>query len=55
MVDVQAATSSDNLEPVDLILVLVKSFDTAEAMRASMNLLGPETMVISLQNGLGHE
>ena len=55
VVDVQAATSSDNLEPVDLILVLVKSFDTAEAMRASMNLLGPETMVISLQNGLGQE
>ena len=55
VVDVQAATSSDNLGPVDLILVLVKSFDTAEAMRASMNLLGPETMVISLQNGLGQE
>ena len=55
VVDVHAVTSSDNLGPVDLILVLVKSFDTAEAMRASMNFLGPETMVISLQNGLGQE
>ena len=55
MVDVQAVVSSDNLTPVDLVLVLVKSFHTEEAMRASMNLLGPESMIISLQNGLGQE
>ena len=55
VVDVQAAISSDNLEPVDLVLVLVKSFHTEKAMGASMNLLGPKTVVISLQNGLGQE
>ena len=40
--------------PVDLLLVLVKSFHTAEAMQSALCLLGPETVVLSLQNGLGH-
>ena len=40
--------------PADLLLVLVKSFHTAEAMHSALGLLGPETVVLSLQNGLGH-
>lgn len=40
---------------VELIIVLVKSFHTGEAMRAATSLLGPETAVLSLQNGIGHE
>ncbi len=40
---------------VDLVVVLVKSFHTGEAMAAAMSLLGPDTVVMSLQNGLGHE
>ena len=55
VVDIRAATSSANLEPVELIVVLVKSFHTEEAIKGCLNLLGPETMVLSLQNGLGHE
>ena len=54
-INVRAATRSTNLQPVDLIVVLVKSFDTEDAMRATTNLIGPETTVLSLQNGLGHE
>ena len=41
--------------PVDLVLVLVKSFHTHEAISAAKPLIGPNTVVLSLQNGLGHE
>lgn len=40
---------------VDLLVVLVKSFHTEEAMRSALGLLNPQTAVLSLQNGLGHE
>jgi 2-dehydropantoate 2-reductase len=40
---------------VDVVIVLVKSFHTREAMASSTALVGPQTVVISLQNGLGHE
>ncbi len=40
---------------MDLIIVLVKSPQTAEAIAAAAPIIGPATMVMSLQNGLGHE
>jgi 2-dehydropantoate 2-reductase len=49
-----AAGVSPASGPADLLLVLVKSFHTAEAMHSALGLLGPETVVLSLQNGLGH-
>ena len=54
-VAVRAATTAAPAGRVDLVIVLVKSFHTAEAMQAATSLLGPETVVLSLQNGLGHE
>ena len=54
-VHVSAATSAKGLGPADLVIVLVKSFHTEEAMRAAHNLVGAGTAVLSLQNGLGHE
>jgi len=50
-----AATGALGLGPVDLVLVLVKSFHTHEAMASALELVGPQTVVLSLQNGLGHE
>jgi 2-dehydropantoate 2-reductase len=35
--------------------VLVKSFHTDQAMAGALALMGPQTDVLSLQNGLGHE
>jgi len=35
--------------------VLVKSFHTQAAISGAMSLIGPQTVVMSLQNGLGHE
>ena len=55
VVKTHAVTSAAGLHPVDLVIVLVKSFHTQQAMSNALNLVGPETVVLSLQNGLGHE
>jgi 2-dehydropantoate 2-reductase len=41
--------------PIDLVIVLVKSFHTREAIESAKAILGKDTLVLSLQNGLGHE
>ncbi len=59
VISIQAAcTAQEMLKQAgvaDLILVLVKSFHTAEAIRSAQCIVGPHTLVLSLQNGLGHE
>jgi len=52
---VRATTRAAETGAVDLVVVLVKSFDTESAMRGALDLVGPDTRVLSLQNGLGHE
>jgi len=54
-VKVRAATRAAEVGAVDLVVVLVKSFHTDSAMRGALDLIGPDTLVLSLQNGLGHE
>jgi 2-dehydropantoate 2-reductase len=58
-VRVLAVTSAAGVDsasgPADLLIVLVKSFHTEEAMRSAVSLVGSQTVVLSLQNGLGHE
>jgi 2-dehydropantoate 2-reductase len=54
-VQVQAATHAEGVGPVDLVIVLVKSFQTREAIAGAKALIGERTVVLSLQNGLGHE
>jgi 2-dehydropantoate 2-reductase len=51
----RAATSAAGQSPVDCAIVLVKSAQTRDAVSAAMSLIGPNTCVLSLQNGLGHE
>lgn len=41
--------------PVDLLVVLVKSFHTDVAIASALPIVGAQTIVLSLQNGLGHE
>jgi 2-dehydropantoate 2-reductase len=55
VVKTTATTSAQGLTPVDLLIVLVKSFHTEVAMSAATHLVAPHTAVLSLQNGLGHE
>lgn len=54
-IKVEVATDYNEVGPVDLIIVLVKSASTREAVQAAGPLIGDETLAISLQNGLGNE
>jgi 2-dehydropantoate 2-reductase len=54
-VAVRAATRAEAVGPAEWVLVLVKSFDTEAAIASARALIGPQTAVLSLQNGLGHE
>ncbi len=55
VVIVAAATDARGLAPADLVVVLVKSFHTAAAIEGYKSAVGEKTIVMSLQNGLGHE
>lgn len=55
VVRARAAQSCAGLSTVDLLIVLVKSFDTRTAIEGAMDVVGTDTTVLSLQNGLGHE
>jgi len=54
-VAVNATTRCAEVGVVDLVIVLVKSFHTREAIAGAAPLIGEHTVVLSLQNGLGHE
>lgn len=55
IVKVRAAPDCSGLAPADLVIVLVKSFHTRSAIEGARGILGPGTVVMSLQNGMGHE
>lgn len=48
-------TTPDGIGLVDLVIVLCKAFDTAKTIEEARELVGPDTVVMSLQNGLGAE
>ena len=50
-----AAISSEGMEPVDLIILFVKALYSKAALSGNRNLIGPDTYVMTLQNGSGHE
>lgn len=54
--DIDTATSTGQYAGMDfdLILVTVKSYHTADAAEAVAELTGPDTLILSLQNGLGN-
>jgi 2-dehydropantoate 2-reductase len=54
-VKVRAATDCHGIGPADLILVLVKSYHTKEAIKNAGPIIGDQTVVLSFQNGLGNE
>ncbi|MDR3437223.1 ketopantoate reductase family protein [Telmatospirillum sp.] len=54
-VKVFAATDCAGIGIVDLVIILVKSGSTEAAIESARSIVGPETVVMSLQNGLGHE
>ncbi len=55
IVKVRAATHCQGIGPADLVLVLVKSYHTKEAIENADPIIGDKTVVLSFQNGLGNE
>jgi 2-dehydropantoate 2-reductase len=52
---VRAVTSpAEAGQPVDLVLVFVKCYHTAEAVKSAASIIGANTTVLSLQNGWGN-
>lgn len=51
-VAVEAVERLDGRPPADLVLIAVKSFDTDDALVAVRPVVGPDTPVLSLQNGV---
>lgn len=54
-VRVSVTDNAAEVGPVDLILFCVKSYDTESAIRQILPLIGPQTDVLSLQNGIDNE
>jgi 2-dehydropantoate 2-reductase len=54
-VPVEAVADARGLPPVDAVLLCVKSFDTETATDALRPAAGPDTGVLSLQNGVDNE
>jgi len=52
---VRAGDDPAALGPADVVLICVKLWDTESAARAAAPVLTPESMVISLQNGISKE
>jgi 2-dehydropantoate 2-reductase len=53
-VRVPASTRPDEVGPVDLVVNFVKCYHTETAIRSALPMLGPDTAVLSLQNGWGN-
>jgi len=52
---VRAVTSpAQVVGPVDLLLVFVKCYHTVDAVKSALPILGPDSTVLSLQNGWGN-
>jgi 2-dehydropantoate 2-reductase len=51
---VTATADPATIGPVDLVLYCVKSYDNATAIPAMRPLVGPDTSILTLQNGVGN-
>jgi 2-dehydropantoate 2-reductase len=54
-IPVQATDDPNEVGPVDLILFCVKTYDTDTAAESIRPLIRPDTMLLSLQNGIDNE
>src|SRR3989338_9040312 len=53
-VEVKATASVEEIARADLIVICVKSYDTKEAISNAKSLIGDNTKVLTLQNGIGN-
>lgn len=52
---VRAVLPGEIKDPVDLIILFTKAYVTGQALSANRDLIGKDTLVLTLQNGAGHE
>ena len=50
----KAVTSVEGLEPPEILFLTVKAYDTEKALEDARAIMSPETILVSLQNGLGN-
>ncbi len=50
-----ACTSTNKLMHMDLVILFVKAHASEVALRDNQHIIGPETYLLTLQNGSGHE
>lgn len=50
-----AAVSGEGMKPADLVILFVKALFSKAALSGNKDLIGPDTYVLTLQNGSGHE
>lgn len=51
----KAVTTTEGIGNVDLVILFVKAIFSRSALEGNKNLIGPNTRVLTLQNGAGHE
>ena len=54
-IKVKATTDTSNLEKVDAIIVMCKATTLTPALNSIKNIVGEKTVLMSFQNGIGHE
>lgn len=50
-----ALTSAKGQEPMDLVILFVKALFSKAALAGNQSIIGPDTYLMTLQNGSGHE
>lgn len=50
-----AVTSTEGVEPVDLVILFVKALFSRAALNSNKGIIGENTYLMTLQNGSGHE
>ncbi len=53
-VPIKVVSSAEEIDGADLIFVSVKSYQTEVAIRGVSSIIGPDTRVLSMQNGIGN-
>lgn len=51
----KALAKTDSLQKMDIIILFVKALYSKSALESNKNLIGPDTYLMTLQNGSGHE
>ena len=51
----KAVVSTQGMEPADVVILFVKAMFSAGALESNRSLIGPDTYLMTLQNGSGHE